>query len=271
MAVGGVKIDLNTEELRGFATKLREFLPPQVAAKIIGAAVKKAIVPMRQRLKDITPVGPTGNMKLAVSSKVVEYKQSGVAVGIVGYRRAGNAKSESAAGGEVRIGPDRAFHQWWLENGTKARTITKFSNKRYERRSPTVPFLRRRRAGKNKNVIEEIVRGKGVVHSVSGQNAYIASSLVRLGPFKFDRTQRPAVATDPPYPRAFFKKSREPIVIPPMPAGGKSGQPPVQTAFNLTQGEIAAILQRELGMSLAEAWSTLRVRDSGTFEGTDTL
>ena len=274
MAVGGVQININAEELRGLRDKLASFFPNKQAADVIGDAVRKAIQPMTRRLREITPVGPTGNLKRAVASKVVKYRQTGVAVGIVGYRRTGESESRSAQGGKVRIGKDRAFHQWWLEFGVKQRVVSKFSNKPYERRSPSVPFVRVR-LGK-----QETVRGKGEIHTVKkGQNAYIASSFDPenyLGPFKIVRLGktndgRQRVQTDPPYPNAFFKKSSAPIVIPAQQPGGRSGNPPVQTAFVQTQGEIASILQRELSLSLSQAWSSLRIRDTGSVSGTDTL
>ena len=268
MAVAGVQININAEELRGLRDKLAAFFPNKQAADVIGDAVKKAIVPMTRRLREITPVGPTGNLKRAVTSKVVKYAQSGVAVGIVGYNRAGESGSASAAGGAVRAGKDRAFHQWLLEFGTKRRVLTTISNKPYQRKSPTTPFTRVR-MGK-----QETVRGKGVVHWVSGQNAVIASSFNRLGPFQVVRNEgRDGVQTNPSYPAAFFKKAKkgQPLIIEASPEGGIKGIPPVQTAFNQTQGEIAAILQRELGLSLAQAWSTLRYRDLGSVSGTDSL
>jgi hypothetical protein len=273
VAVGGVQININAEELRGLRDKLASFFPNKQAADVIGDAVRKAIQPMTRRLREITPVGPTGNLKRAVASKVVKYKQTGVAVGIVGYTRAGRGESQSAQGGKVRAGKDRAFHQWWLEFGVKQRVVSKFANKPYQRRSPTTPFTRVRLGQ------QETVRGKGVTHWVSGQNAYIASSYdpeKYLGPFEIVRVGKTSdgkrrVQTDPPYPNAFFKKSRTPIVIPPQQPGGRSGNPPVQTAFNQTQGEIASILQRELSLSLSQAWSSLRIRDTGSVSGTDTL
>jgi len=269
VAVAGVQLNINSEELRGFREKLREFLPPKQAADVIGDAVRKAIQPMTRRLREITPVGPTGNLKRAVTSKVVKYARSGVAVGIVGYTRAGEASSASAAGGSVRAGKDRAFHQWLLEFGTKRRVLTKISNKPYQRKSPTTPFTRVRMGR------QETVRGKGVVHWVSGQNAVIASSFNRLGHFQVvkNESNRAGVQTEPQYPNAFFKKAKkgQPLIIEASPEGGIRGVPPVQTAFNQTQGEIAAILQRELGLSLAEAWSALRYRDLGTAGSTDTL
>jgi len=269
MAVGGVQININAEELRGLRDKLASFFPNKQAADVIGDAVRKAIQPMTRRLREITPVGPTGNLKRAVTSKVVKYKQTGVAVGIVGYTRAGQGGSASAAGGSVRVGKDRAFHQWLLEFGTKRRVLTKISDKPYQRKSPTTPFTRVRMGQ------QETVRGKGVVHWVSGQNAVIASSFNKLGPFQVvkGRSDRAGVQTDPNYPAAFFKKAKkgQPLIIEASPEGGVKGIPPVQTAFVQTQGEIASILQRELSLSLSQAWSSLRIRDTGSVSGTDTL
>lgn len=265
MAVTGIQLNINSEELRGLADRLRTFFPNKQAADVIAAAIRKAIVPTTKRLREITPVGPTENLRRAVSSKVVKYANTGIAIGLVGYNRAGKAGSSSAAGGTVRAGKDRAFHQWWVEQGTQERRIGKFSATPYQRRSPTKPFVRTR-LGK-----QETVRGKGVVHTVVGQNAYIASSFNRLGPFKFIESADGRMQTEPAYPRAFFKKSRDPIVIPAMPAGGTAGRPPVNTAFLETQDQMAGILQRELSLSLAQAWAALRFRESGTVTGTDTL
>lgn len=276
MAVTGIQLNINSEELRGLAAELQKFFGPNQAGPVIAAAIRKAIEPMKRRLKDITPVGPTGNLKRAVSSKVVSYRNTGIAVGLVGYRRANKAAATSAAGGTVQSGPDRANHQWWLERGTKDRTLKQSPKQRnYMRRSPTAPFVRtRKRGGK---IITETVRGTGVLHEVNELiPTYIASSFNRLGPFqvlpaKAAPGQAKRVQTDPAYPNAFFRKSNKPIQIPAMPEGGSSGMPPVQTAFMQTQGEVAGILQRELSLSLAQAWAALRFRESGTVTGTDTL
>jgi hypothetical protein len=267
MAVAGIQLNINTDELRSLRDNIRAFFPKADAAEKLGDAIEKAIWPLYLRLREVTPDGPTGNLKRAVAQKVVKYRNTGIAVGLVGYNRAGAGPAVSAAGGEVRVGPDRAFHQWWLEFGTKQRRVDTFSNKPYQRKSPTKPFVRVR------NGRQETVRGKGVVHWVSGQNAYIASSFNRLGPFKLlkDTGGQGRVQTDPAYPNAFFRKSKTPIVIPAMPAGGESGQPPVQTAFMQTQGQVAEYLQRELSLTLAEAWGALRFRERGSVNSTDTL
>lgn len=268
MAVAGIKLDLNAEELRNLQAEIKRFFPAKQAAQVVAPIIRKAIQPTVQYLRYITPVGPTGNLKRAVTSKVVTYKQDGVAVGIVGYTRAGRAESSSAAGGSVRAGKDRAFHQWWLERGTKERKITRAKARVYARKSPTKPFARRR------NGQWELVMGKGVLHTVQEQTpTYIASSFNRLGPFDIvksgDRDGR--VQTDPAYPKAFFRKSKNPIIIPPTPAGGIQGTPPLSTAWTQTQAIVAETLQRELSLTIQQAWAALRFRGSGTVNSTDTL
>lgn len=267
MAVAGIRLTI----VNDFAPVIREIgqmVTPEKAAAIIAPILRTAIRPTVNRLRQITPVGPTGNLKRAVTSKVIPYRADGTAIALVGYTRAGKRDSSSAAGGAVRAGPDRGFHQWWVEFGTDERKITQGKIRKYQRKSPTTPFARRR------NGQSELVVGKGVLHEVQEKNeTYIASSFKKLGPFTIVRqvggTGR--VQTDPAYPRAFFRKSKTPIVIPPMPAGGTSGNPPVNTAWLQTQEEVAAILQRELSISLSKAWEALRYRDSGSASGTDTL
>jgi hypothetical protein len=269
MAVAGIKLKLDTTEFADLVRQVGTFFPAKQAAGVLAPIIRKAIAPTTRALRSITPVGPTGNLKRAVASKVVQYKQDGVAVGIVGYTRAGRGSSSSAAGGSVRAGKDRAFHQWWIEFGTDERKFTRPEFRTYSRRSPTVPFVRTRLNQ------QETVNGKGVLHQVTEKTpTYIASSWNKLGPFRIVSSpggSRKGVQTDPAYPRAFFKKSNQPFQIGPTPAGGVKGIPPVNEAWLQTQAEVAAILQRELSLTLAEAWATLRYRASGTVSGTDTL
>lgn len=253
-----IKITIDQQQLRNMQEDLARLFPKSDQARILGAIMRKAIKPALDKLKEVTPIGPTGNLALAASSKVVTYSKDGVAVGLIGYQRSGREPSASAQGGTVRRGKDRAFHQWWLEQGTEPRVIAKLSNTPYGRRG----HLRR-------------IPGKPAVevrpHMVSGQNAYIASSFNRLGPFKMQPTPRmprgeegQRVQTDPAYPRAFFKKSKDPIIIPPMVPGGRVGRPPVETAFRESQQSVAEILQRELRITLEEAISTISRSIQGT-------
>lgn len=258
MATIGITLSVDQQGIRDMVEALGRLFPDRSKASILAAIMRKALKPGLEKLQEVTPVGPTGNLRLAASTKVVTYARDGVAVGLIGYQRSGRQPSESAAGGTVRRGKDRAFHQWWVEQGTQPRIVAKLSNTPYGRRG----HLRR-------------VPGKPAVevrpHMVSGQNAYIASSFNRLGPFKVQPTPRvpsggegQRVQTDPPYPRAFFKKSKNPIVIPAMPLGGTAGRPPVETAFRESQQAIAEILQRELRLTLEQAISTISRASTGT-------
>jgi hypothetical protein len=238
----GIELSLDTANLTELAKQLGEvFRDPAVRAGHVAKAMDKAIKPVVARLRSLTPVGPTGNLLAAVNGKVVRYPRSGNAVGVVGYNQAGRARSRSAAGGRVRRGPDRAFHQWWLEDGTQDRVISRLSNTPYARKGHT----RRTRSGTTTTVRP---------HQVSGQNAYIASSFNRLGPFKVRPTPRvpegQSVRTDPESPAAFFKKSSQPIRIAGMTPGGRSGRPPLATAWAQTESLVAEILQRELRLAL---------------------
>lgn len=238
MAVAGIFIKGEIPELEDLQKGLRALADKKTNALILKEALEKAIWPAFLRLREITPVGPTGNLRRAVGWKAKAYPRNGGAVGLVGYRRSGKAASQSAQGGTVQTGPDRAFHQWFVEYGTQPRQVSKFANAPYQR-----------------------VSKNGVVHWVSGQNAYIASSYNKLGKFDLLKSPNGRVQTDPAYPKAFFRKSKTPIVIPPMPAGGTQGVPPVQTAFRESQSKVAFILQQELRISLERAAGTLAIRD----------
>lgn len=242
-----IEISLETTNLEPIRAELERVFAKPDLAKVLEAAIKKAIEPVYQRLRTITPLGPTGNLRRAVDKKFKAYPTTGNAVGLVGYRAAGTDRSESAGGGTVRAGKDRAFHQWWIERGVKERTITKISNTPYTRRGHT----RRTKSGTVADVQP---------HSVSGQNAVIASSFRKLGPFRFLATPRPPrgetgqrVQTDPAYPRAFFKKSKDAITIRAQPPGGRDGRPPLSTAWAETGTVAAEIMQRELQAALATA------------------
>lgn len=256
MATGAITLSAQIEGLRQLTDVFgRVFAPPQ-KAEIFAAALEKAIQPAFRRLYETTPVGPTGNLRAARDYKVVKYPSDGVAVAILGYRRAGSEATKSAAGGSVRVAttndPDRGFHQWWLEHGTKIREIKTWSAKPYTRRahSRTTPS----------GTVTEVD-----AHEVSGQNAYIASSYRRLGPFAFVKGSDPAsVQTDPPYQRAFFKKSKDPIIIQPFPIGGYSGKPPLLTAWNDARPTVVEYLTRELRMSLEAAVAALAYSPTGS-------
>lgn len=295
MATAGIVIEGDFPDLKEIRDTIRGLGDKKFTALSLKAALEKAIFPAYRRLRELAPVGPTGNLKAAAMYLAKQYPREGNAVGLIGYRRAGKRESESAAGGKVRVSTaaagDRAYHQWLVEYGTKQRIVGKFSNTKYQRKSPTAPFVRTRRGGGSETVrphtrvrkgkteqvrgftrvqtgsVQETVQGQGIVHEVSGQNAYIASSFRSLGPFDMIRQRTGRVTTDPPYPAAFFRKSKTPIVIAPSPAGGRAGDPPIRTAFQQTQGQVAFILQQELRLSMERALSALTFRAEGTISG----
>lgn len=262
MAVAGIRLDINADELKGLRENIQQFFPRKEAAEVLGQAIERALAPALVRLRENTPLGPTGNLRRAADMKVIEYPNNGVAVGILGYRRAKSAGGSSAAGGSVQTGPDRGYHQWWLEYGTQQRVVDKFSDTPYRRQA----HQRRMKSGKVVTVRD---------HIVSGQNAYIASSFNRLGPFKIKSRQEGGdgrrLQTEPQYPRAFFKKSKDPVRIPAMQPGGTGGRPPLQSTWNEYQGKVADSISRELRISLEQAWEALRLRVSGSVTGTETL
>jgi hypothetical protein len=256
MATAGIQLSLETTDLKELQAAIGRVFSPDQKAKILKAALDKAIRPAAARLKALSPVGPTGNLKRAATYKVIPYPRTGNAVALIGFTRAGRSKSESAAGGSVRAGPDRAFHQWWLEEGTNDRLVSKLTVKPYGRRG----HLRRVPGRPAVEVRPHIVK--------KGQNKYIASSFNKLGPFKIlaNNSGTGRVQTDPAYPRAFFKASRDPIILPGVRPGGVNGQPPLKTAWEQTRTQVAEILQNELRLSLSRALDTLTRSATGTID-----
>lgn len=259
MATAGIQISIDQSELQGLQRALGKLFQPADLAPLLEAALEKAVYPAFLRLKETTPVGPTGNLKRAATYKVKAYPRSGNAVALLGYTQAGRGVAASAQGGRVQAGPDRAFHQWWLENGLGQRTISKPADKPYTRKAHT----RTMKSGKVADVRQ---------HQVARQGGYIASSFKSLGEFEILPTPRmprgsgsgQRVQTQPGYDKAFFKKSSQPIVIPPMPPGGTTGRPPLQTAWDQTRGDVARILQAELRISLEKALDALTYTSTGT-------
>ena len=113
-------------EITGLAATIAALqeLPDRVGAKRLRRAFEDACRPTLEALRANTPEGPTGNLLRAVAIKSIVYEQSGTVVVIVGYIRSGSGDS-SRTGGSVRIGPDRAFHQHFIEYGTAERRLKK--------------------------------------------------------------------------------------------------------------------------------------------------
>lgn len=240
--MAGIQVTVSFDDIKPILDKFAA-LPGQVGNTMLKAALERAIEPAYAALGNVTPIGPTRNLYRARNKKVKIYAQDRVGVGLVGYTQSGRGESRGAQGGKVRSGKDRAFHQWWIENGTKPRSIDKLANKPYQRRS--------------KN---------GLVHWVSGQNGYIASSFNSLGPFRM-RRRGSSFTTQPKYPKAFFVKRSQPFQIPATPAGGVLRQPPVQTAWERSQGQVASVLREQLSISLERALEAISTFSGKTVSG----
>ncbi len=248
-----ISITVDSTDLKQKTEQLRNLFGQDGRAGLadtLEAALEKAIWPAYLRLREVTPVGPTGNLKRAAHYKTVKYPKDGAAVGLIGYRQSQKERGTATAG-SVRIGKERGFHQWWLEFGTKEREVTKLSDKPYQRKSHT----RRMKSGKVANIS---------AHQVKGQGAVIASSLAARGPFDI----YPDGSKSQPY--AFFmkgKKGQGAIRLPVVRPGGVAGRPPVQTAYEQTKNQVAEILRRELSISIEAAISKITQSSTGTISG----
>lgn len=85
-------------------------IPGNVGRKYLRQAVSAAMRPMKAQLKANTPIGPTGNLRMAVGDKVKLYA-TGVAFGVVGYKRAVSNQTAD----------NKGFHSHFLEFGTRER------------------------------------------------------------------------------------------------------------------------------------------------------
>ena len=209
---GGVDVRIEIPQMAELREAFRS-LPKNIAAKHMGAALRQAVEPGFSALKAKSPKGPTGNLKRAVSIKVKKYTRNGAAVALAGYVAAGSGKSRSAAGGKVRAGKDRAFHQGFVEFGTK------------ERRVP--------------------VGRRG--HSIA--SSFIKLGPFRVSVGKRGKNKGVAV-TSPRYPKAFIAsaKNGQDLVLRPMPA-----QAPVKHSFEQALPSMKSALATAMTVSLNAA------------------
>jgi len=232
-------VKISGPDLQALRDAFKE-LPKNIAARVIGAGLKRASKPMMDALKETTPKGPTGNLRRSIKTVVKKYPRDGAAVAVVGYQKAGTGGSSSAGGGTVKKGPDRAFHQFWLEFGTKERWVGKAASTPYARSSRKENKRLRRALGATQGRDLQEQR-----QAVKQQGGYIASSFNRFGPFKLRAGKGGRVMTTPKYPKAFFIKSRQPISLRAM-----SSQKPVQTAFIRSRKAVQSNLYNEMTKAL---------------------
>jgi HK97 gp10 family phage protein len=208
-------------------TQLREqfkALPTNIAAKHLGAALRKAMAPGLSQLKKNTPKGPTGNLRKSAKIKIKTYKKDGNAVGLAGYEIGGGSKG---------------YHQGFLEFGTKERQTKGSFASSFKKRGPFA-IARPKKLGKPPRDL----------FSAAGER-YAQRYRSRL-----------KVSTNPKYPKAFFKRAAagEVVKLGKMPVGGRTGVPPVKTAFNQARPQMVSILKNELATRLEKALSELEGR-----------
>ncbi len=118
-------------------------LPQDISIKAQMPALRKAAKPGIAALQSqVLALGRvTGNLLASVDKVERKYKNNkeNIPVGLVavGFRRPTNANSqkmaESAFGGTVKYGPNRAYHSHLIEYGTKPRTAGKTKRKSRKR------------------------------------------------------------------------------------------------------------------------------------------
>jgi HK97 gp10 family phage protein len=208
-----LRVDMYFPSLDELRAELKK-LPSNLAAKHLGAAMRKAIQPGLTALRQNTPKGPTGNLRKSIKTKVKIYPKQGNAVGLVGYSWGGDSKG---------------YHQGFLEFGTKERkTKGRFASSWKSSSLNNSQYVR---------------GGFTILNPTRGRNA---GKLV----------------TKPRPPKAFFKsaKANQVVSLGKMPIGGRTGVPPVKTAFNQAQPAMRSLLQQELATRLEKALNEVKGR-----------
>lgn len=226
-----ISFSANFDKIDELRTALKNIFSKPDLAVVLEDALEIAIFPAFLLLQEFTPRGPTGNLRAAVAYKTKAYPKDGNAVGLVGYMKADKGDTAGAP------------HQWLVERGTKPRQV-KLSNRPYQRRSKL-----------------------GLVHTVRGQNSYIASSFQKRGGFKIARNGDGSVTTSPQTPQAFFRKISSPGQLKPMPAGGAARRPPLQFAYDRSLPNVTQKLESELTQRLNDAVLRLPVPVTGSLSG----
>jgi hypothetical protein len=218
-----LRVDMYFPDMEELRAELKK-LPTNLAAKHFGAALRKAVQPGLTALRQATPKGPTGNLRKSIKTKVKTYPRNGTAVGMVGY----------SWGGE-----NKGYHQGFIEFGTKERKTKGPVASSFKKRGQFT-IARPRKLGKPpKNLFG------------AAGDRYAARYRSRL-----------KVQTNPKYPKAFFKRAAagEVVKLGKMPIGGRTGVPPVKTAFNRAKPAMEAELRMQLGARIEKAWGELEGR-----------
>lgn len=237
-------------------------LPKTLAAQYMEKGMKKAIEPGLKKLRQITPRGPSGNLKKSVRKKTKRYVKDGTAVGLVGYTVGKGAKG---------------YHQGFLEFGTKDRkTKGRFaSSLRWPEGDPRGQFeiinnykktKQARGAGRRADRLADrtarsFARGLGASSAARAAAGRIVT--LRQKQSVLEAAGR-KLRTRPRPPKAFFKSAPagQVVQLGRMRIGGSTGKPPVKTAFNESRGEMLNVLREQLSAQLELASTEHLVRSA---------
>jgi hypothetical protein len=257
-----------------FAALREDFakLPRSLAAIAQGSGLKQAMQPALRQLKaevsgGVVKVGPTGNLKRSVKLITKKYKKTGTGVVVVGFQKAGTGKSKSAMGGKVKKGPDRAFHQFWLEFGTADRVIKNPTAKGYiassfNSRGPFRLISQARHAKRGRKLAKKAERTMRRAQRFQAKTGFeggdtAASMLAGMARRTSSDAQAASargkrVVTAPKYPGAFFKKSRDPVHL-----GHMVAAAPVHTAWNKTNAQVRGSMEKEMRDAIGRAYKQM--------------
>lgn len=206
-------------------------LPRYIAQKHLLSALNRSLKPTKQALLgQVATLGSvTGNLKAAVTSRSVLYP-SGVAVAVVGFRRAGTGRAKkSAGGGRVMVGADRAFHSHLIEFGTGPRKPLNMFGRQLQR---SARGRRQRAAIERAGLGDTLKRDYGMLSSFGSRGSL-----------------KPFVVTISPRGKQFV-------------AGGPALHP-MRNAFQATASQVRSTLEQELGKALERAIAENNRRSGG--------
>lgn len=235
-------------------------LPKNLAARYMEPVMRKAIEPGLKKLRQITPRGPTGNLRKSVRKKTKKYVKDGTAIGLVGYTVGKGAKG---------------YHQGFLEFGTKDRqTKGRFaSSLRWPKGDPRGDFeivnnynktRQARRAGRTAD--RSAARAVRLFSSSLGSSSKAKELAGKVAGLRLKQSTLQAAGrklrTRPRSPKAFFKSAPagERVQLGRMRIGGSTGKPPVKTAFDASRGEMVGIMREQMGVQL-ELAAISRIKD----------
>jgi hypothetical protein len=123
---GEIEVEYASPEYDEFAKLLRAKLgdgdlATNIFNKHMTTAIKKAAKHVEKVLKANTPKGPTGNLKRAIATRVIPYKNNRNWFSATGYSSSGHNSNKIPDVGERRRGRFLGYHQYWVEFGTKRR------------------------------------------------------------------------------------------------------------------------------------------------------